>query len=238
MKVVFIGLFAALFSPVVLAAPASLTLPEAIEVLSIDGQKHKGSFFSIGDKDISLNPGQNQLIVQYDMVWDMSLRDDHERVISKPILLQMNSQSGGAYQLQLPAIHDLQQAKRYIKQPTAIVIDSQSGQAINIDFELAQSNTVTVSGNTNSVSALFNKMTSDDSQPVIVNQPTQPLTIPGEALPPPAVSAAPSARANTASAYQANQTNGDIMPLNQLRYWWKQADQTQREAFMLEVLRK
>jgi len=69
-----------------------LVLPEAINVLEVNGKPFKTSFFS-SKRKVKLTKGEQKILVQYVDYYDLDF-DDHEKVKSKPFLLSFQHDKG------------------------------------------------------------------------------------------------------------------------------------------------
>lgn len=69
-----------------------LILPEAINVLEVNGKPFKTSFFS-SKRKVKLTKGEQKVLVQYVDYYDLDF-DDHEKVKSKPFLLIFQHDKG------------------------------------------------------------------------------------------------------------------------------------------------
>ncbi len=178
-------LVAALNSGVSMADNATLIVPQALEVLYVNGEEYEGRMFSLGSKTLELLPGEQQIVLQYDTIWEVDA-DNHERVTSKPMMLTLHTLEDKTYQVKLPVMLELAEANAFIDAPSLTVIDKKSGAEIAVQLAFKK----------DEVAELKNYTTDFDNI-------------------------------------------GDLdhdEVLEQLRHWWSQASQSQRERFMAEII--
>lgn len=122
-------------SPVVHAETqrATLVIPEALNILKVDNQNYTTNItdrlFSTGDKTVQLAPGPHRVIVEYEIIWDIST-DEHERVWSEPFQVAFSVQAGRQYVVKVPSFTYLNKAKKYANKPVVEIIDRSSKQVV------------------------------------------------------------------------------------------------------------
>lgn len=95
-------------------APAVLTVPETIELISIDGKRTPLNLKQRYLK-LALTPGQHRLELRYFNLWDVDA-DEHDIVKSRPVLLNVDVKSGRQYEFEaLPAFETPAQARDFVQ---------------------------------------------------------------------------------------------------------------------------
>lgn len=115
---------------------ARMRVPEALDVLYINQLKQK-RFLVNRKPEVSLEKGDNRLVLQYVKFWGDD--DDFDKVQSEPFMVRFQLPAGGLYQLQLPVLKSVAQAKAFAKKPTLILLDeAQQSIPIVITGQLQQ----------------------------------------------------------------------------------------------------
>lgn len=115
------------------AQHAKLVIPEALDVISINKVKHSSSLFSGGDTKLELMPGQNKIVVEYDMIFDIS-NDDHERVQSEPFQFRFNVEAGKQYYVKIPSFNSVTSAMKYARKPHLEIVERSTNKTILADI--------------------------------------------------------------------------------------------------------
>jgi uncharacterized protein YccT (UPF0319 family) len=111
------------------AGQATLVVPEALDILKVDNTKYSGKLFSLGDKTVKLGPGLHRIVVEYEVIWDIST-DEHERVWSEPFQIAFVAEAGKQYYIKVPAFTYLKQAQKYADKPEIKIIDRSTNQVV------------------------------------------------------------------------------------------------------------
>ncbi len=107
---------------------AMLTVPAEFNLLYIDGEKY--SSLSDGAR-LELLPGKHQLVIEYDVFWDIT-SDVYDRVVSQPVMLSFESLPGRRYNLTFKLLKELKNAKAYAKKPDVEIVDLVSRQNVEV----------------------------------------------------------------------------------------------------------
>jgi uncharacterized protein len=181
-----------------------LTIPEDFNVLYVDGQKTQSSFFSPGGAELKLAPGEHRVVMIYDQFFESG--DDTNRIKSAPFMLSFVIEQTADVELQFTAPKTLDAAREFAKNPQVELhkISSQSALPLQITLNIDK----------------------DWYLASYAKPPVQPLP-PVQPSPAPVVQV--SFPPNPAPAEKAGKQSN---ALQQLQYWWQQADDSQREEFL------
>ncbi len=100
----------------------------SFNLLYIDGEKY--SSLSDGAR-LELLPGKHQLVIEYDVFWDIT-SDVYDRVVSQPVMLSFESLPGRRYNLTFKLLKELKNAKAYAKKPDVEIVDLVSRQNVEV----------------------------------------------------------------------------------------------------------
>ncbi|WP_298769380.1 DUF2057 domain-containing protein [uncultured Shewanella sp.] len=211
---IFTALLTLLTSATTLAS--SLTIPMSFEYLAIDGQKIKTNFFT-HKSTLKLQPGSHKIAIRYSDMIEDDYSDSEYRVESSPFIVTLNVIENHQYQLEPVGGLPVKDPKAFSKSPQVIIKQSNNGK---VDFQVKQTNFTEDSF----VSQLFTRNKQDISPEAAAAAATVQGTTQTEVTPsiqdPISLATAP---ASSQSAKEAQQM---------LKYWWKQADEPTRKAFM------
>jgi uncharacterized protein YccT (UPF0319 family) len=191
------------------AQQATLFIPEELNILSVDNVKHTGKLFSSDDTTLKLKPGQHRILVEYEVIWDVS-SDDHERILSKPFLIIFSAEASRQYAIKLPSFNNVDEVQKYANKPVFSLIDRSTNRpvAIKVVYHAAER-------------GFFGQF----NNPVVPARPVQN----------PAPAAAVPAKKPVNSQRTGITTTGSNMPLKMLEYWWSQANEQQRKHFIESI---
>lgn len=108
-------------------------MPEKFNVLFINGQKYKGSILSAG-VTLELLPGTQQLVIEYEEIWDIT-NDEHERLISQPLLVKFDTKAGKTYLVKSINLNDITAARRFARKPRISLVEQQSGRLLPVELK-------------------------------------------------------------------------------------------------------
>lgn len=108
------------------SAKATVSVPELIQVLSIDGQESSGNFFGSRAMNLTLEAGEHILSVRYTQLFQVTA-DDHDILKSKPMVIRFTADAGKVYQLTVNPPKRYEAAKEFAKAPDIRLIDKSSG---------------------------------------------------------------------------------------------------------------
>lgn len=117
---------------------AKLIVPEALNVMYLNGKKKSRSLFESGDQTLEVGVGPQQLVVEYEEIWEDG--DDHDRVISEPVMITFNVEAGQSYRIKIPRLTNVKAAKAYAKLPNMTVVNHASNKKIEaeLSYQLEQ----------------------------------------------------------------------------------------------------
>lgn len=112
------------------AQPATLVIPEALDIVSVDNNKYSKPLFSDPVTTLKLEPGQHQIVLEYDMLFEVG-HDDHDVITSEPFQITFSTVAGEQYYIKVPVFDEstLDKARVYARKPVIEIIrraDSQS----------------------------------------------------------------------------------------------------------------
>ena len=190
------------------ANAATLIVPEAFDVLSVNGLEQ--SVFSLAkEKHLKLKQGRNIVVLEYDEIFDSQLNDSHESVRPAPYALIFDVSKESILRLQTPNTPNLDAAERYAKAPEFSVEDEQK-QAITIVAKPAK----------------------DLTYASVLDANSEASTSASQA---PSISPVEGAMLASANKQNAAHTNAELAKpdaLNMLLYWWTMANEQERKAFL------
>ena len=191
---------------------ATLVIPEALDILSVDKKTYTGKLFSRGDKTLKLEPGQHEILVEYDIIWDISA-DDHENIQSKPFQITFSAEPGKQYYIKLPSFKYVEEAQKYAKKPVFELIDRTTNRVV----------ATKVTHHDVYRSIFSNRF----SEPVAATKPVH------DPVPAASVIAVPATNKAASQSVDTNNTNST--PVKMLEYWWNQANEQQRKHFLESI---
>lgn len=197
---------------------ATLTIPMSFEYLAIDGQKIKTNIFT-HKATLKLQPGSHKIAIRYsDMVED-DYSDSEYRVESSPFIVTLDVDENKQYQLLPAGGIPVKDPSTFSTSPKIIIKRSDNGV---VDYQVKQTDFTEESF----VSQLFTRNKQDINPDVAAiaatNQGSMATTVTPVTQNPITAATSPQA-ASTQSSKEAQQM---------LQYWWKQADEPTRKAFM------
>lgn len=104
---------------------ALVSVPEQIEIMSVDGHEPPPSFLK-SNVELSLLPGEHVFSLRYVELFQIT-SEEHDVVRSRPAALRFTAKAGAAYKLEVPrqANHDV--ASAFAKEPHFNLVNSQDG---------------------------------------------------------------------------------------------------------------
>lgn len=108
---------------------AIVRVPVELEVLSINGRRVEGvnSLFSVGYKDLHLEPGKYHILAFYKDLWDIDA-DTHDVIKSDPALFPLQAEAGHHYRLGFDEPQSIEQARELEKQFSGHILDVTTGE--------------------------------------------------------------------------------------------------------------
>jgi len=95
----------------------SIKVPSTISVLKVNGVKFSSPFFP-KEQTLSLKPGNNTLILQYEELFEDYENDDHSTVRSAPFIVMFNNKEKQEVRLSHQLFSDEKLARAFSEQPT------------------------------------------------------------------------------------------------------------------------
>ncbi|GAA5188970.1 DUF2057 domain-containing protein [Ferrimonas gelatinilytica] len=203
---------------------ASLTIPLEFEFLAVNGEPIGTSMFKHKD-NLNLVPGENRVALRYKDLVRETLGDGHSRVNSNPFVITFTIGAEEKYHLAAAsAIRDLDQARRFADNPQVVLTDGK-GNPMEFAMALTQGEDP----------GLLERMTGSDG-PDLEEQAIAATATGG------ALAAAADTQSASAEPFKADSkpseaatapvTADPANPEAMLKYWWQQADEPTRKAFM------
>jgi len=192
------------------AQQATLVVPEELNIITVNNTKYTSKLFSNDDVTLKLEPGEHRIVVEYDVIWDIST-DDHVRILSKPFQISFTAEPARQYSIQLPSFDDVDSAQHYAEKPAFKLIDRSTSQVASAEAiyqETAEQ----------SLFERFNLLAGGNvKRPQTTASGSYVAAIPLN---------------NSATTKQsATDKKGDL-PLAMLQYWWNNATAQQRKHFI------
>jgi len=209
------------FAVMNVANASEFSIPKTFEFLAVDG-KDVGGFFN-KPRIIALAPGEHKIALKYDVaIEDAGNQRVEEFIRSDPILVTLNVQAGKNYRL-VPHSSIKFSPRDYAKDPRVKVVTSEGDDA-NAEIALMVKKD----------NSAWAKMTQTYDQPTAtpksdMAQLTGSTGVNAVAVPVPVLTT--SGKIAPAAAASAHPTPASSM----LIYWWNQADQETRNAFLIQI---
>lgn len=190
-----------------------VTFPEELVPLQLDNQPIEQSFFSRIDK-LDIPAGQHNLKLKYSDLYEEDY-DDHQTVESAPFWVSITIDAGQNYALTFNRATTLAQAKQFAKAPQVQLRSNQGAQAL-----------AKVAAPAPVVQAV---------QPVVSAMPNNiPSTAPNNSVPNKATAKPVEQTRSALSAPAPKAVNAQSM----LLFWWQQASDAERQAFLQQIKAK
>lgn len=102
---------------------ATIILPEALELLELNGQKISNTklSFRTGDMPLTLPSGEHTLVFQYKEFWQID-DDNHDTVTSGAITFKANLAKTEVMTFEFPDIKNYQDAKKFSHDPRLLLV--------------------------------------------------------------------------------------------------------------------
>jgi uncharacterized protein YccT (UPF0319 family) len=102
---------------------ATIVLPEAFELLELNGQSISDTrlTFRTGDMFLTLPSGEHTLVFQYKEIWQID-DDNHDTVTSGAITFKANLAKAEVMKLEFPDINNHQDAKKFSYDPRLLLV--------------------------------------------------------------------------------------------------------------------
>jgi uncharacterized protein YccT (UPF0319 family) len=106
-----------------------LIIPEAFDVIKVNGEKSKTFIFS-NNRKIKLKQGRYSIELRYVDFYDQGF-DDFEKVISEPFLLHFNYDGNGDLTTDFKKPESIAEAKKYAENPQLKILQKSGGALEN-----------------------------------------------------------------------------------------------------------
>ncbi len=100
---------------------ARVIVPQELEITYINGLQYGKAMF-VKETRIDVLPGNNDIVLEYLIFWDIS-SDDHEKIVSQPFLLHFNAVAGASYRVSFKQPESLEDARLFAKKPDIQLLD-------------------------------------------------------------------------------------------------------------------
>lgn len=106
-------------------------VPEQLQVVTINDRRIKGlnTLFSVGHKDLHLEPGRYRIEAYYKELWKME-GDSHTILESHPVTFEVNGEPGEFYRLDYPEPDNLEEARELKDNFTGWAVNTSTGEKI------------------------------------------------------------------------------------------------------------
>lgn len=117
---------------------AKLVLPEVLNPLFVDGEKHTRGLFNTGDMVFELSPGRHQVVVEYEKIWESG--DEYDRVVSEPVMVTFTAEAGQTYRLKTPTLTNVNASKAFAKLPSLTLFNPNANSKVDaqLSYQLEQ----------------------------------------------------------------------------------------------------
>lgn len=109
------------------AETVQVSVPEQIEVMSIDGREPPPSFLK-SRVTLALLPGEHVFSLRYVELFQINA-DDHEVLRSRQAALRFTAAAGSSYRLEIPKQVNLEAARKFSKDPQFKLVNAADGSA-------------------------------------------------------------------------------------------------------------
>lgn len=201
---------------------ARITLPEQLEVLSVNGAEVKGAkgLFTKGDKTLAVAPGRYELLVYYREVWELG--NEHDVLRSDPSLFVVDARPSGRYRIEYAHPERYEEAQRLAKAFSGWVVDAGNGARTPSQDSKLSFREGWVAALTGDDSLVGTSTRNDGSQVV------EPLAATSTG----SGSVAASSGSAAAPAPSAASAQADAQWLPMMKAWWAQASIDERREFL------
>lgn len=194
-----------------LAYAATVKFSEELIPLQVNENKVEHSLFSSVD-EVTVSQGQHKIKVKYKDLYEIDY-DEHEVIESEPFWLVINIENSEAtYLLSMPRADDIDGAKQYIKNPFATFKEyGANNQALRLEPVSEQMAT-----------------SSDIENKVHMSATTAVASTPASRAAPMSSPEVKSSAEKSPSAPVSQQPSA----LSMLEFWWSQASESEKSAFL------
>lgn len=108
---------------------AILYLPEAMDMVSIDGKKMDRPFVRTGGVEYHFLPGTHEIRIIYIKYWDINT-EEFETLVSDIVVLRQNMQSGHTYRVEYESPNSLESARAFASNMNAWIREIETGKKV------------------------------------------------------------------------------------------------------------
>ena len=113
-------------------AESTLKIPDAFNLLAVNGEKYSSGLFSNGSK-IILPVGTNQIVLEYDELFEID-SDDHEIVGSDPFRIVLTLENGD-FKMEYQKPKSVEEATLFSKSPQVSIINDATQRPVEVTLE-------------------------------------------------------------------------------------------------------
>ena len=188
------------------SAIAKIYVPSDVNVVRVD-EKSRSTLIPINNiTELHVLPGAHKITLQYNAIWDTS-REGHTRITSGPVAKWLTVKAGGEYRVEHDSPKSLKAAETY---------------ASNFDFQIRRLGAP--AGAKTDVTA--------GGRAVAASIAAAPIGAPGlQTSSTPNTTAKMENRAPDSAITRNQSESAARPPLDELKYWWGQASDTERQGF-------
>ena len=220
-------LFQSFLAPIAHAAgtgqDSMLKVPEALNVLYLDGKARSSSFFSSGGAKATIPPGYHRMVLEYEVIWEID-SDEHDRIVSEPFMVSFTLNAGASYKVVLPQLESVSMAKEFAKQPVIAIIEDETDKIVptEVAYRLEEKQFLASFGGRETLSVKANQQEPHRSRAISSRQNSgmQSTDIRSAGV------------QNTGIPSGIEKTASNPKALEMLRYWWGEASYRQQEEFL------
>lgn len=204
-----------------------LILPEAFNILKVNGQKHNVSLLS-KERKVELEAGPQRILLQYVDFYDID-HDDHEKVVSKPFLLKFKHEGGGNITTDFVRPEFLKIARLFASNPEIKLVDA-NGKRIPAELAAPRE-----TGKTQTMIAKKQNTELKDRSK-INEEPHLKQAKDGPLKNRPHKAEMKALKKKRQENKQSAQTLDSRSPLEQLEHWWTKASFDEKQSFLKKIL--
>lgn len=183
---------------------ATVILPEEIDIVAVNSRKRALPMIRDDSYQIKLLPGLNELVLEYSNLWDLD-SDSHVTVTSDIVLVSQVMKAGDVYEIKVPEFSTLKEMKAYAKDFEVTMVAKSTGEKVTSKaarYGVAPVGISQLIPQDNKLVASIQAGVQGESQVVVHGVEDR-----------------------------AHQAPGKYSALQNLRYWWEEANTQERELF-------
>lgn len=188
----------------------TLKVGDELVITHHNGEEVSSGFFSSA-RSVELTPGNQNIILVYEDVFESASSDDHDVIKSSPFAINFSAKAGESYRVVMEIPIDEDAAKKFARKPIVKVVNEQNDEVAlmakylpNEEDEAIKS--LSMKPNSNKTVMLVAPATI--KKPIVNQHQSRPASIP-----------------------PAPKVYSDPDSLNMLLYWWQRATPEQKRVF-------